>query len=121
MAFKNPGIGPRAFQTAISGLFAPRECLPPCLRELCVEVARALHVDATLVVAHLLPIAQALVGLSVTHNKLYKGMVRCAAAALLWGAVDSLACVRVGLLSRVGLGPAHAVHFRDGKPREQAA
>jgi hypothetical protein len=58
------------------GLFLGEEALPPAVHGLCALIARDMHVELPIVVAHMVAIAQSLAGPYFVSNTTYDAMVR---------------------------------------------
>ena len=73
--FRAPVVSAPVLAETVEGLFEGDIMLPPVLRVLCTLIANITHTELQLVVAHILPIAQALSGAHFVSNATYSAMV----------------------------------------------
>lgn len=58
------------------GLFPGEDALPPAVHGICALIARDMHVELPIVVAHMVTVAQSLAGPYYVSNSTYDAMVR---------------------------------------------
>ena len=77
--FRAPVVSAPLLAETVAGLFEGNIMLPPVLRVLCTLIANVTHTELQVVVAHILPIGQALSGAHFVSNATYSAMVckRC--------------------------------------------
>lgn len=84
--FRPPVVSAPLLAETVAGLFESEVMLPPVLRVLCTLLANVVHVELPLVVAHILPVAQALTGAHYVSNATYPAMV-CGFLTCRWHSV----------------------------------